>query len=332
MHGLLKTTLLSIMLLASPGIMAAEVSHILPGSPAGHWTPRLLLREQAPASGDRSHPVLYVHGASFPSELSIMFRFEGTSWADDLNERGYDVFGLDFAGYGGSERYPGMLGDAPMVGAPLGRAPDAAVQVERAVRYIMASTGAPRVTIIAHSWGTIVAALFATRHPELVDRLVLFGAIVKREGPAKSEPDAWSLVTIEEQHTRFVGGVPKGHAGVLVEQDFPRWARTYLATDPTSGERHPASVKVPSGPSADVLDAWSGKLAYDPSRIMTPTLIVSGAWDGSSTPADAAWLAGAMSPTVDKTVVTVPDATHLMHLESGRRELYRAVDHFLEKR
>jgi pimeloyl-ACP methyl ester carboxylesterase len=49
--------------------------------------------------------VLYVHGATFPSALSIAHRFDGKSWRDTLTEAGFDVWGLDFYGFGHSDRY-----------------------------------------------------------------------------------------------------------------------------------------------------------------------------------------------------------------------------------
>jgi hypothetical protein len=38
--------------------------------------------------------VLYVHGGTCPSALSIAHRFDGTSWRDALNAAGFDVWGL----------------------------------------------------------------------------------------------------------------------------------------------------------------------------------------------------------------------------------------------
>ena len=77
-----------------------------------------------PAADSRFSPrraVLYVHGATFPSALSIAHRFRGrdsdgrscsrpcgTSWRDALNEAGFDVWGLDFYGFGHSDRYSEM--------------------------------------------------------------------------------------------------------------------------------------------------------------------------------------------------------------------------------
>jgi pimeloyl-ACP methyl ester carboxylesterase len=63
--------------------------------------------------------VLYLHGATFPSALSIAFRLGGVSWCDALCEAGYDVWGLDFLGFGRSDRYPEMDADShePLGGA-----------------------------------------------------------------------------------------------------------------------------------------------------------------------------------------------------------------------
>ena len=82
---------------------------------------KLFLRHLAPASPrDRPHPVLYVHGATFPSALSIAHRFDGFSWRDALVAAGFNVWGFDFLGFGASDRYPEM-------NAPAGASPRSAV-------------------------------------------------------------------------------------------------------------------------------------------------------------------------------------------------------------
>lgn len=317
-------------LLAADAAQAQSVDHILQPSAVAQdsWSPRLLLREQTPASGDRSRPILYIHGATFPSAASMMFRFDGGSWADSLNRAGFDVFALDFAGYGGSERYPGMAADSD-AGSPVGRAPVAAGQIERAVEFIARSTGARKIDIIAHSWGSIPAGLFAGKRPDLVGRLVLFGPIGRREGPLDTAETAWTLVTVEQQHARFVRTVPSGVPGVLIEQAFPRWGETFLDSDTDSRTRSPASVKVPSGPSADVADSWAGRFPYDPSLIRAPTLIIRGEWDTTSPDPDMSWLEQQLTGAERVEAIKIPRATHLMHLERGRTDLYRAVEAFL---
>ena len=71
-------------------------------------------------------------------------------------------------------------------------------------------TDAARVSIIAHSCGTLAAGRFAGAYPDLVDRLVLFGPIGCREGLASPDPQTpLDYVTVNDQHARFVKTVPK---------------------------------------------------------------------------------------------------------------------------
>ena len=297
------------------------------------WRPRLQLWEQCADAAARKRPVLYIHGATFAAECSIFFRFGGVSWADCLNDAGFSVWCLDFAGFGGSERYPEMAAGTPPPGASLGRAPDAVRQAERAVRAILAETGADRVSIVAHSWGTMVAGLLATDHPAWIDRLVLFGPVVRRDTHRDASAlGPWRFVTTAEQHKRFVADVPAGENGVLAEADFPAWSDRYLQSDPSSASRSPPSVKTPNGPAADILSAWSGALPYDPSRIAAPVAIVRGAWDTLCDDADAAWLTRALVGAPEVRDVKIPNATHLMHLETGRTALYAAATDFLVER
>jgi pimeloyl-ACP methyl ester carboxylesterase len=121
----------------------------LPGTAASassHWQPALMVREQTSANADRKQPVLYVHGGTFPSANSMMFKFDGISWADAMNAAGLSVWALDFAGFGSSEFYPEMAEATPLGGQPNGRAPEAAAQIERAVQAILVETGAGRNT------------------------------------------------------------------------------------------------------------------------------------------------------------------------------------------
>jgi len=223
--------------------LAQERTVTLTGTPASastSWQPALMLREQTSASADRRRPILYIHGGTFPSANSVMFRFDGVSWADELNKAGLSIWALDFAGFGGSEYYPQMAQPTPSAGEPLGRAPEAAAQIERAVRAIIADTGAGSVSIIAHSWGTMAAGLFATQHPELVNRIVFFGPVTRREIMKGVPPlGPWRFLTTQEQHSRFVEDVPAGEPAVLLDRHFADWSAVYLNSDPSSGTRAP---------------------------------------------------------------------------------------------
>jgi len=178
----------------------------------------------------------------------------------------------------------------------------------------------------------MVAGRFAGDHPSLVDRLALFAPIARRD-PTRyaSRPNgpAWRIVSAEDQWARFVEDLPLGEPPVLSRIHFDDWARRYLDTDPQSRRRTPAGVKIPSGPFIEILRAWHGELAYDPSRVSAPVAILRGAWDGLVTDSDARWLFDAFTHSPVKRDVKIGRGTHLMHLESMRPALWRESATFL---
>ena len=289
---------------------------------------RLFLRG-LPAAAPRRGSVLYVHGGTFPSATSIAHRIEGWSWRDALATAGFDVWGLDFHGFGPfSDPWPEQ---AEPAGAhpPLGGCAVASAQLEAAARAILAEGGAGRLSLIAHSWGSMVAGDLAGRCPDLIDRLVLFGPIARRDGTPQPKLPAWRLVSVEDQWRRFTADTPAGVAPVLPEAWFAAWAEAYLDGDPASRARTPAAVATPSGPFQDIADAWAGRLAYDPGRVRAPVALIRGAWDSMCTDADAAWLLGALAGAARRREVVAPRGGHLLHLETGRGELFRAAAAFL---
>jgi pimeloyl-ACP methyl ester carboxylesterase len=110
---------------------------------------------------------------------------------------------------------------------------------------------------------------------------------------------------------------------------FDNWARDWLADDHRAADRVASSVRVPSGPAADIADAWSGRLAYDPSGVRAPTLIIRGEWDSRTTDDDVRWLFDALVAAPLRREVKLRGGTHLMHLEVGRHALYRETTAFL---
>ena len=277
--------------------------------------PRLSLLQHGPDTGPR---VLLVHGTTFPSALAAGYRFDGRSWMDDLAEAGFDVWALDFAGYGESARYPET--DGP----PLGRVPVAAEQLARAVELICQRRGIERLSLVAHSWGSLVAGRYAGNHGDRVERLVLFGAIARRE-EVTSIPSfpAYLDVTLDAQHARFVEDVPEGEPPVL--EDFDAWGEAYLATDPDAVERTPPAVRIPAGPLADIMSAWAGYFPYEPAAIGAPALVVRGEWDSLCRDDDSAWLRARLGCGEE----VIPRGTHLLHLETGRHALHEATRRFL---
>lgn len=320
---------LSPLTLIAPKLDPREQHFRIEGPPCG---PAIFLRYLAPARAvpPEGRVVLYVHGGTFPSALSIAYRIDGRSWRDALSDEGFHVWGLDFPGFGRySDPYP-ELAEPAGLHAPLGRAEIAVRHLERVVRFIAAHHGIGRLSLIAHSWGTIVAGDLAGCCPELVDRLVLFGPIAHRSGRTPPQLPAWRLISVKDQWDRFVADVPHGAAPALDPDHFTGWGQAYLDIDPGSRGRHPPAVKTPCGPFQDIFDAWAGNLAYDPALIRSPVAVLRGEWDSLCTDQDAAWLCDNFTASPLRRDIKLARGTHLMHLESGRTTLYRRAADFLK--
>jgi alpha-beta hydrolase superfamily lysophospholipase len=289
--------------------------------------PPIALQRQAANTVAKAN-VIYVHGATFGADLSVFHRFDGRSWADALNDAGFNAWGFDFAGYGHSERYPADDGVVH------GRVGETLPQLERVVAAVREEGEGLPIVLLAHSWGTNVAGGYAAQHPGKIDALVLFGPVVMRKAAVTSSSAAAIppnyLLTAWAQYRRFIEDVPRGHAQVLSEEHLEEWSARWLASDPRAFDRKPPSVLTPSGPKMDIAAAWSGQWLYDAGAIKCPTLVVRGEWDSVSNDQDAGTLMGALGAAM-KEDVRIACGTHLMHLEAARVELYARVNDFLHR-
>lgn len=271
--------------------------------------------------------LLYVHGATFGADLSVFFPFDGRSWADVLTLAGWNTWAFDFVGFGASGRYP------VEVRQPAGAIEVAVQDLQRVVEAIRQRNGGRPVVLLAHSRGGAVAARYAGEHAAHVRALVLFAPIVARPqavapAPAGRELPSHYPLSAWAQYRRFIEDVPRGHPQVLADSHMQAWAERFLATDPASVTRSPPAVLVPSGPVADIAALWSGRALYDAGRISAPTLLVRGEWDSLCTDADADRLLSTLAAAI-KQDAKIPSATHLMHLEEQRTQLYETVNRFL---
>ncbi|WP_342115165.1 alpha/beta fold hydrolase [Pseudoduganella sp. OTU4001] len=274
------------------------------------------VRHTAPDRANGALPVLFVHGSSFPSGLSFDFRMDGQSWMDWMAARGYDVYALDFLGYGLSDRY---------AAGPAGRAREVARDVGSAVDAILRRTGQRQVLLVGHSWGGSVAARYAQDSAGKVAKLVLFAAVTPRGdgAPHGAAVPAYEEMTPAQRIAAMDGLRPQEAQPQLHPDVFARWGAQWLASD----GRSECKVRFPSGPSADIADLLRGASYYDPARLSMPVLLVRGEWD--------AWPGDEDFRRLQRQVpgaqyVVIPRGTHVMHLEAARTELYQAVRAFLD--
>lgn len=289
----------------------------------------IALSHKMPSSSPNGTPVLFLHGSSFPSQLSFNFKMNDESWMDHLCGKGFDVYALDFLGYGYSDRYPEMDHEESM--KVVGRAEKVYKDVEIAVDYITNKTGKNKIFLIGHSWGGTVAALFASLHPNRIEKLVLFATLTERKLETKRQiiQGSYETMTPRQRIDAMTGLTPKGNSSALEKDIFESWGDLWKESDPLSKEWGTDYVRFPSGPSQDVQDLLHNNGYYDPKKIKSPTLIIRGEWDEYPNNQDAYNLFASLENAALKKYVVLEKGTHVMHLEKNRYRLYDEVFHFL---
>ncbi len=277
--------------------------------------------------------VLFIHGASFPSALASGFRMGGISWADHLSKAGYDVFALDFLGYGKSDRYDYMSDNGDEFAHNSGGI-DVVKDIDLTIDYIQDNFKVKKLHLIGHSWGATVSGHYATLYPEKIAKLVLFAPFVERKGPTNwnKATDFYTELTPMERVTQFVNALPEGEDTTLEDEIFTKWKHTWQESDPSSIERVPISVRFPSAWEKDLFDCWNGNCFFEPSKIQNPTLLIRGEWDTTLNIEDANKVFMEMKSTSTKRYVVIDKSTHVMHLEKQRFALYEEVQLFLNSK
>ena len=329
---LLAIGLIMTLSLNESSIAAAEDGIRFPSSIAGL---NLFMRHTSPTAPRRGPPVLILQGATFPSATAAGWKIDGRSWMDEIASSGYDVYALDFLGYGASDRYPEMVSThTEATGAPLGDMREMVAQVDAAIAQILKLHGGENINLVAHSAGTFVAGRYAELHPDRVARLVLFGAPAPYETPTREKPTPASSPTTRyadiNREEELEGFEPKVRdTRQLDPVMFEAWIKAYLATDPQSANRNPASVRIPTGLFAAFADMRRlGQLPYDPHKITTPVLLIQGEWDAVSPPAAGLWLYERLGSPLKRFVI-ISQAGHRAHLERNRCQLYQETQGFL---
>ena len=128
---------------------------------------------------DPQKNILLIHGVTYSShEFDV--DYEDYSLVRRLAREGYAVWRLDIAGFGQSEAVEnGFLPDSDY----------AAEDINAAVKEIVKESGEDRIDILGWSWGTVTVSRFAAKHPEHVNRIVLYAPIISGIGKYEVNED-----------------------------------------------------------------------------------------------------------------------------------------------
>jgi pimeloyl-ACP methyl ester carboxylesterase len=281
--------------------------------------------------------VVYVHGATYPSETAFDLQLAGRSWMDHIAERGFDVYLLDLRGYGKSTR-PKEMDQPAEANEPIVTTEVARRDVGAVVDHILQRRNIQKVNLIGWSWGTSIMGSYTAENPDKVNKLVLYAPQWIRNTPSLIQTSgklgAYRTVQRSAARDRWLNGVPEDKKGDLIPAGwFDAWADATFATDPVGAAQNPPVLRAPNGVVHDSnIYYGAGKPLYDPSKITAPTLLVVGDWDRDTPPYMAQTLFPLLTGAPTKRLVLIGDATHTVIMEKNRMQLFDEVQLFLEQK
>ena len=126
--------------------------------------------------------VLFVHGATYPSETGFDIDLPGGSWVENVARKGYDVYFVDVRGYGRSTR-PAAMDAPPAENPPFATTADAVRDIGSAVDFILKRRNTPKLNLIGWSWGTALMAGYTMNNNDKVNKLVLYAPLWTLKAP-----------------------------------------------------------------------------------------------------------------------------------------------------
>ena len=293
--------------------------------------------------------MLFVHGGSVPSVPDYDLPYEDYSWMGFLAERGYDTFAMDHSGYGRSPR-PHMDDPCNM------SAEDQAIvtpnpldgpceptyafglttvqsdwdEIDTVVEYIRALRGVDRVSLVGWSAGGRRVGGYAARHPEKVDKIVLFAPGYARDGasqPPATMPEAGVPMRLQTRDTLTQG---RWQSNVVCEDQLDPHVPQAVWTSVMSFDALGAAW----GPQGGVMRVRAGNRGWGwnaefAAKVTAPTLILVGEQDN---PEARGVLYDDLTGTDQKVLVTMACATHFAVWETAQYKfMHEASLEWLER-
>ena len=282
---------------------------------AEHWTHKgdvkLFLWNKCagdPAQG--AGTILFVHGSSMASQPTFDLDVPGrpdSSVMDWFAKRGYDCWCVDMEGYGRSTKDRDN-------NAPISFGAD---YCYAAATYIRKLRGDRRLLVYGISSGALRAALFAERHPDMVNRLALDATVWTGEGSPTLHERRKKLPEYQSKNRRpidraFVHSIfNRDHPGTAEDRVIEAFADAILKLD--------SSV-----PTGTYVDMCSKLPLVNPENIKAATLIMRGQWDGIAGFDDLIEFFKRL-PNPDKHFAVMPGISHA----SFQQKNYMLVYHIL---
>ena len=285
-----------------------------------YWTkkgdvPLWMFRKRvgAPKAGEPSRPVLFfVHGSSVTSrafDLHVPGHGE-YSVMDEFARYGFDCWTMDHENYGKSGRTSGNSDIKSGV-----------EDLKAAVEVLTRETGRQKYHFLGESSGAIRAGAFAQVAPDRVDRLVLAAFTYKGENSPTLTKRAEKL---DYYRTHNMRKRDRDMIRSIATRDKP-------GTSELAAVEALADVEMQFGdqiPTGTYLDMTANLPLVDPKKVMAPTLLIRGEYDGIATIADLQDFYSQL-PSGDRQFIILPGTAHSVVLATNRALFWHATKAFL---
>ena len=282
-----------------------------------HWARKgdvrlSVYRKRLAGAGER--PILFlVHGSSFGGkggfDLDVPGR-PGYSFMDAFARRGFDVWTMDFEGYGRSDRTASN--------SNLSMAVD---DLRAGTDVVFAATGKRSAMFYGSSSGALRAALFGEAHPERVERVILDAFVYTGEGAPTLIKRRERLPEWRASHVRKVD---RAFFHSIFNRDHPGTSEDGIADALADAELALGDTM----PTGTYLDMCANLPVVTPGKLTCPVMIVRGEHDGIATEADLLDYFAKLG-TQDRRFVVIPGMAHVSYLSKNRAVFFQAMEEFL---
>lgn len=266
-------------------------------------------------SGKSQRPILFLtHGSSISSRPTFDLSVSGHgeySLMDTFARYGYDVWTMDFEGYGHSSPSHGNSDVA-----------DGVEDLKSAAAVVSKETGQGSFFLYGESGGALRAAAFAMAEPARIRRLVLAAFTWTGKGSPTLEKRAQKA---EYYRTHNLRPRDRNMIRSIFTRDKPG------TSDPAVGEAM-ADAELKFGdtaPTGTYLDMTTKLPLVDPEKLTMPVQILRGQYDGIATVKDLLDFFERL-PAPDRQFAILPGAAHLLALGRNRAQFWHVMRAFLD--
>lgn len=246
-----------------------------------HWTHKstpdgaiklFLWEKKASSKVPFTGTIFFVHGSSMAAQPTFDLSVPGRPWSSAMDwfaDHGFDTWTMDNEGYGRSDKHRNINFDIS----------NGADDLAAGTEYAMKVSGAKALYMYGISSGALKAGLFAERYPKRVAKIALDAFVWTGEGSHTLEQRKKKLPEFLAKNRRPIDR-PFVHS--IFQRDHPD------TVEPAVVEAFADAILTldDSMPTGTYVDMCSKLPLLDPAKLLSPTIILRGEYDGIAGMAD----------------------------------------------